>query len=162
GRKESAVDHPQVREVMRLAPRIKHTGRRVVPGNDRAALMAVHADVEHLGRDDVIACGSKQPSCPGQKQTMSTPTNGGPRGRDRAVPAEGDTVVGGRQILGHHQPFDAAASDLVEQPERYLLRPTFHHDALYLADQLHCAQRKAISTVVIPVVDRHRLLEYDV
>ena len=44
--KKPAVDHPQVLELVRPAPRVEHAGRRVGAGDHRAALVAVHADVE--------------------------------------------------------------------------------------------------------------------
>ena len=63
-REEAAVDDPQVLDVVSPAPRVQHAGCRVDPRDDGAALVAVHADVEHWVNDGVVARGPQQRAWP--------------------------------------------------------------------------------------------------
>ena len=52
---EAAVDYPQVLDVVGPAPWVENACGGVDPGDDGPALVAVHADVEVLSEDGVIA-----------------------------------------------------------------------------------------------------------
>src|SRR3954453_12955721 len=159
-RKEAAVHHPQVLDVVGSAPWIEHAPRGVGAGDDRAALVAVHADVELLREDGVVAGSPKEPFRLIEETAVGADAARNARGRDRPGAVDEHTVVRGRQVFGHDEPFDAAVGDAIEHHSRHSpWRCRLHHDALNLPDELERAQRDAVAAVEVPVVDRQGLLE---
>ena len=52
---EAGVDDPEIAQGVGSAPWVEHAGRGVEAGDDGAALVTVHADIEGLAGDRVVA-----------------------------------------------------------------------------------------------------------
>src|SRR2546430_12252731 len=116
GGEEAAVDDPEVVHIMRPAPGTEHALGGISPGHHGPALVAVHADVEVLRQDNVIAHRTEQTLGAPVEKAVGAGAPGDPRGRDLSAAVDRDAVVRGGQVLRHHQPLDAARATWFSSP----------------------------------------------